>query len=94
MKNVKQLLAILACTAFVGGCAGMAIDSSDINKQVEAALKADSEVGKFPIKSTTDYGHVTLSGTVNNQWQQFKAGDIAKKVPGVKTVKNNVKITD
>lgn len=94
MKNVKQLLAVLACAAFLGGCAGATIESSDINNQVQAALKADAEVGSFNLKSTTDYGHVTLSGTVNNQWQQFKAGDIAKKVPGVRTVKNKVKIAD
>lgn len=94
MKNVKQLIAVLACTAFMGGCAGVMVDSQDINKRVESALKSDSELGKFPLKATTDYGHVTVSGTVNNDWQKFKAGDVVKKVDGVKTVKNSVKVAE
>lgn len=93
MKNVKQLLAVLACSAFVlGGCA--VVDSDDINKRVEAALKADPELGSFPIKAKTEYGHVTVSGTVNNDWQKFKSGEVAKKVDGVKTVKNSVKVAE
>jgi len=93
VKNVKQLLvAALACSALLGGCA--IVDSNDINKRVEAALKSDPELGKFPLKATTEYGHVTISGTVNNEWQQFKAGQVAKGVEGVKTLKNNVKVAD
>lgn len=96
MKNVKQLLMALACTAFIAGCAGMGTSSSSANldKKVETALKADSEVGKFPIKASAQGGDVTLTGNVNNSWQQFKAGDIAKKVDGVKSVKNNIKVAD
>lgn len=94
MKNVKQLFAVLICTAFVGGCAGMMVDSKDINKQVESALKSDSELGKFPLKATTEYGHVTVSGTVANEWQQFKVTDVVQKVDGVKTVKNSVRVAE
>ena len=93
MKNVKQLLAVLACSAFfLGGCA--MIDSDDINKRVESALKSDAELGQFPLKAKTEYGHVTVSGTVNNDWQKFKAGQVVEKVDGVKTVKNSVKVSE
>lgn len=93
MKNVKQLLAVLACSAFVlGGCA--MVDSDDINKRVESALKSDPELGQFPLKAKTEYGHVTVTGTVNNDWQKFKTGQVVEKVEGVKTVKNSVKVTE
>ena len=93
MKNLK-LLAVLASAAILGGCAGAFDPPSVLNSRVESALKADPEVGKFPIKVTNDYGHVTLSGTVNNEWQQFKAKQVADKVDGVKTVKNSIKVSE
>ena len=48
---------------------------------------------KITVAATTD-GAVTLSGTAINEWQQYLAGDVAKKTAGVKSVKNSVKVPD
>lgn len=96
MKKLKHLLAIFACAAFIGGCAtggGEAANDAALNAKVQSALKADQYVGKLPITSTANSeGVVTLSGNVQNSFQQYAAGDAAKKVSGVKKVDNKIKV--
>lgn len=66
-----------------------------LTKAVTAALAKEAQLAgtKVTAAATTD-GTVTLTGTVKNDWQQYLAGDIAKKTAGVKTVKNSVKVPD
>jgi len=62
---------------------------------VTAALAKEAELKgtKVTAAATTD-GAVTLSGTVKNDWQQYVAGETAKKTAGVKSVKNSIKVPD
>ncbi len=64
-----------------------------LKKDVEAALAKEAQLAgtKISVNATTD-GAVTLTGETKNDWQQYLAGDIAKKTAGVKSVKNSVKV--
>lgn len=72
-----------------------AAPSPALQKAVEATLAKEAELKgtKIAVAATAD-GAVTLSGTVKNEWQQYLAGETAKKAAGVKSVKNAIKVPD
>ena len=72
-----------------------AASDAALTTAVTAALAKESELKgtKVTAAATTD-GAVTLSGTVKNEWQQYVAGEAAKKTAGVKSVKNSIKVPD
>ncbi len=69
---------------------GTDIDDSVITSRVKAALLADADVKSFDFKVETRKGEVQLSGFVDNQAQVDSAAALARAVPGVKGVQNNV----
>jgi hypothetical protein len=85
----KFTVAMLACAALLAGCQ-TAPAGDPIAKKVEAALKKDDFVGKFDIKAEHSDGKVILTGKVNNEFQSYHAGTIAKSVEGVKSVENKI----
>jgi hyperosmotically inducible protein len=101
IKQTKQLLSVLLAAGMVAlatGCAsddpprtaGQSIDDQAISRRVQEALGADPAY-KFPeVKVTTYQSKVQLSGFVDRDEQKGQAEDIAKKVPGVKEVKNDI----
>jgi osmotically-inducible protein OsmY len=76
--------------------AAPAIDSAKkdaINTGVVAALKKDEFTKKYTFSaSTSDDATVTLSGNVDNEFQQWYSGTVAQKIDGVKKVDNKVKV--
>ncbi|HKO89298.1 MAG TPA: BON domain-containing protein [Burkholderiales bacterium] len=85
----KIIFAMLTCLAFL--VAGCETTPDPVVTGVQSALKQDQYVGKFDIKAAHDaFGEVTLTGKVNNDFQKYQAETIAKKVAGVKTVKNQI----
>ena len=72
-----------------------AAPSPALQKAVEASLAKEAELKgtKIAVAATAD-GAVTLSGTVKNEWQQYLAGETAKKAAGVKSVKNSITVPD
>lgn len=87
----KITIAILTCAAFLAGCQSMTTGDS-VGPKVEAALKKDEYVGKFNLKAKNEDGKVTLTGKVDNEFQQYQSGVVAKKVEGVKSVDNKIKV--
>jgi hyperosmotically inducible protein len=62
-----------------------------LTSRVKDAL--DNDVYKYPdVKVSTYNGTVQLSGFVDGQAQKTKAGTLAKAVPGVKEVINNITV--
>ena len=59
---------------------------------IKAKLAADQVVKGGAIDVDVKDGNVTLKGTVQEDKQKNKAERIAKKVSGVKTVKNDITI--
>ena len=102
----KITIAVLACAALLAGCQSMQQSDSKSGQKAEAAapkadtlgptvqtaLKSDENLKKFDIKATGgDDGKVTLTGKVDNDFQVWHSGEVAKKVSGVKSVDNKVK---
>jgi len=87
-------LLILAGTGCAGTATrpstGEAIDDGVISTRVKTALLKDSETPGTAIKVETFRGTVQLSGFVNTLALKTRAGDIARAVPGVQTVVNDI----
>jgi len=69
---------------------GEQVDDPAITTNVKSQLAQDDVLKSFQISVETVRGDVQLSGTVDSQKAVDKAGEIAKSVKGVKSVKNNL----
>ena len=69
---------------------GQYVDDSVITTKVKTLLAEDNFLKSFKISVETYKGTVQLSGFVNSQNAVDKAGEIARSVEGVKSVKNNL----
>ena len=70
--------------------AGQSLDDEAISRRVQEALSSDPAY-KFPeVKVVTYQGKVQLSGFVDKGEQKGQAENIAKKILGVKEVKNDI----
>lgn len=73
--------------------AGERVDDKKINAAVREALSSDSL--KYPEVGIATYrGTVQLAGFVTESEQKKHAGEIAKKIPGVKDVENNITVVE
>jgi hyperosmotically inducible protein len=71
---------------------GEYVDDHEITSRVRGALRHDPEY-KFPdIRVATFRRVVQLSGFANTQELKNRAGEIAKSVPGVSEVENNITV--
>ena len=96
---VIHCLALLMLIASFAACAstrtrestGEYVDDSVITTQVKSLFAKDDFFKTFHQISVETYkGTVQLSGFVNSQEAADKAGQLAKSVPGVKSVKNDL----
>ncbi len=99
-------LAVCLTTAAVAvlgvGCAGNQyeqstgeyIDDKGTTSRVKTALGEDPQYKYEEVQVTTFKGTVQLSGFVSNRAQKGKAEDIAKSIPGVKEVVNNITVKE
>ena len=69
---------------------GEYVDDSVITTKVKSQLAADDFLKSFQISVKTYKGTVQLSGFVSSQQSVDKAGQIARSVKGVKSVKNDL----
>jgi len=101
MKTVKPMLRallVLLALAVIAGCAttrtkessGEYVDSSVITAKVKAAIFDDPALKVFDITVETFKDVVQLSGFVNSAEIRSRAGVVAGRVSGVKSVKNNL----
>jgi osmotically-inducible protein OsmY len=95
---VIHYLLLLVFIAVFSACAstrtrestGAYVDDSVITTKIKAQLVADDFLKSFQISVKTYQGTVQLSGFVNSKQAVDKAGEIAKSVDGVKSVKNDL----
>jgi osmotically-inducible protein OsmY len=100
MRRLQKLIGFLLALAVIAvvGCAGTEnrrstgtyIDDKTISTKVKAELAADSVTQAINIEVETYNGVVQLSGFVDKEKTIDRAEKIARKVPGVKDVKNNL----
>jgi len=80
-----------ACTATnTRESTGEYIDSSVVSNKVRAAIVAEKGLSILQIDVTTFRGIVQLSGFVDTQHQKDQAAVVARQVPGVREVRNNL----
>ena len=68
------------------------VDDSTITTRVNHEMMKDKIVKARQIDVDTIGGHVTLSGAVATRDEAVRASQIAQRVPGVKSVSNNIQI--
>jgi len=103
MKRLKSslsavLLAIMMATLM--GCAanlpkesaGEYLDDSVITSKVKASILDQPALKVFEIHVQTFQGTVNLIGVVASQSQIDQAGEVARKVAGVRSVKNDLRL--
>jgi len=96
MSAIK-IVAIMLIAVFLG-CAstptrestGEYIDDSTITTKVKAAIFSDPSLKVFQINVETFKGEVQLSGSVDSDQIVNKAGEVARGIGGVKSVKNDL----
>ena len=100
------LLATTGCAAaLVAGAAGggyavatderksdRMMDDSTITSRINAAMVKDDLVKAHQVDVDTVGGHVILTGVVKTGQESQRAVEIAKSVPGVRSVRNNLQI--
>jgi len=74
----------------VGSNTGRVIDDSVITGKVKAALIGDPTTKAHQIEVETFKGTVQLSGWVDTDAARQRASEVARKVAGVKDVKNSL----
>ncbi|HEY0551788.1 MAG TPA: BON domain-containing protein [Verrucomicrobiae bacterium] len=95
-------VSVLAIAGGFMGCAGdrytqstgERIDDKGESSRVRSALSEDTQYKYDDVKVQTFKGVVQLSGFVNSRDQKNRAGDLAKKVQGVKDVENNITVKE
>lgn len=97
---MKILLATLVALATLGttGCAvtsgqssvGEYVDDATIATRVKARFAEDSQVSAMRIQVEALKGMVQLAGFATSQAEKDRAGQIARGVPEVKEVRNNI----
>jgi len=108
MKTKMHIVGLVIClvtpAALVGlsGCAGNRyeqstgehIDDRATSSRVKEALSDDTQYKYSQVEVKTFKGTVQLSGFVNTRDQKGRAGDIAKRVEGVKDIENNITVKE
>jgi osmotically-inducible protein OsmY len=103
MTNITRKLASLVGILFLAmalGCASTAkqegtgeyVDDSVITTKVKAAIFNEASLKSAEINVETFKGVVQLSGFVSSQAAENTAVSVARKVAGVKSVKNDMRL--
>ncbi|HEX6735805.1 MAG TPA: BON domain-containing protein [Azonexus sp.] len=100
MLKSRSSLAALCLVALVAACGGSPskestgeyIDDSVITTKVKSAFVQDKLVDAHEVKVDTFKGNVQLSGFVDSQSEIERAAQIAGKVPGVRSVRNDLRL--
>lgn len=98
----KTLVALIAGTALLGMAAcsstrtqrapGEQVDDAALLTSVKSALASDPVTEAGEINVDVNRGVVKLAGFVDTSKEKSKAGDIARQVDGVQSVKNDIAV--
>jgi len=98
----RHMILIVSLMAALAGCVGThepgenpvgrAVDDSTITTRINHEMLKDDLVKARQIDVDTIGGHVTLTGVVATREESSRAVQIARSVPAVKSVRNNLQI--
>ncbi|HEX4278217.1 MAG TPA: BON domain-containing protein [Bryobacteraceae bacterium] len=92
LKRIVLSLAMFFALIPMASAASKPVSDDFLIDTIRQKLAADQVVKGGAIEVVVKNGAVTLSGTVEEDKQKNKAEKIAKKVSGVKSVTNEIKI--
>lgn len=100
MRSIRSSLAAVLLATVIAACGGSPtkestgeyIDDTAITTKVMTAFVKDKEVKATEIKVDTFKGNVQLSGFADNSTEIERAAQIASQVPGVKSVRNDIRL--
>ena len=75
-----------------GRTVGDQLDDATITANIKTKMADDPVVNAADVDADTSEGHVILTGVVKTEKESERAAEIARKVPGVKSVKNALQI--
>jgi len=82
---------IAGCTVFSGReTAGEYVDDATVTTKVNAQIVSESSLKSSQINVETMQDVVQLSGFVDSAKAKERAGEIARNVDGVRSVRNNI----
>ena len=88
-------VATIGCGAAAGGAASRPMSTTDdatISTRVKTALLNEPGVNATAISVQSSSGVVTLSGQVKSNDEEQKAIAVARRIPGVRDVKSELKV--
>lgn len=89
--GVAAVLTAPGCAVTSGqSTAGQYVDDTTISTRVKARMAADPAVSAMRIEVETLNGVVQLAGFATSQAEKDKAAALARAVPDVKDVRNNI----
>jgi len=96
----NRIVAAALTVVLLGGCAGSPtqestgeyLDDSALTTKVKSTLLNDPQVSGLAINVETFKGEVQLSGFANTEAERQRAAALAKKVPGVLAVTNDIRL--
>jgi hyperosmotically inducible protein len=99
-QKTAAAVAVAAALLFASGCsrgenertAGQSVDDAAVTAKVKTAFAKDPGVRAIDVNVNTFRGTVQLSGWVNTAEEKAKAEEVAKTIPGVKSVDNQLSI--
>jgi osmotically-inducible protein OsmY len=98
MNKLNRTFAVLAAAALLGlaGCASKGgtsyLDDAKVTARVKKAIYDEPTLKVTDISVSTEDSVVSLSGAVKSRADRTKAEQVARKVEGVKRVKNELKV--
>jgi osmotically-inducible protein OsmY len=98
MKKLNRTLLVLATAALLGlaGCASKGSNNFFTDSMVTASVKKaifdDKSLKVTDISVATEGGVVALSGAVKSEKERVRAAEVARRVEGVKRVKNELRV--
>jgi hyperosmotically inducible protein len=99
MKNINRSLVILfsAAAVVLAGCASKPgqnnyFDDAMVTSRVKKAIYDEPSLKVADVSVSTENGVVSLSGAVKTRAERTKAADVARRVEGVKLVRNELKL--
>jgi osmotically-inducible protein OsmY len=96
--NLKRIAVLFAAAVLFAGCAstgngeGGYFDDMKITAKVKSAIYNEPSLKVMDIGVKTDNQVVELTGAVKSRTERVRAAEVARKVQGVKSVKNDLKV--
>jgi osmotically-inducible protein OsmY len=89
VEGVRGLAEEIEINVYSGG---LAKDTELATRAVEA-LEGDSVIPQNRVKVRVEDGKITLTGSVNWQYQRWRAESLLRHLPGLRKIRNDITIT-